>query len=347
MNAEGQPAILSDMRGEHVKIFAARCHTVRATLVICCLAWALPAAAQAWPSKPLSLVVPFAAGGTTDTLARITAERMRRSLGQTVLVENVVGASGTLGVGRVARATPDGYQLILGHWGTHVLSGAVHTLNYDLQKDFEPVAMIATNPLILLARNSMPAANVKELIAWLKANSAKATYGTSGVGSASHVAGVYFQNLTGTKIEAINYKGGGPAMVDVAGGQIDLMFDQPASSLPLVKSGKVKAYVVTDKVRLAVAPDIPNADEAGLKGLYIAIWHGIWAPRGTPRDVIARLNGAVVETLADAAVRQRFADLGQEIPARERQTPEALSAYHKSEIDKWWPMIKAAGIKVE
>ena len=316
-------------------------------LLICCVAWTLPAGGQAWPSRPLSLVVAFSAGGPTDTLARITAERMRRSLGQTVVVENIVGASGTLGVGRVARATPDGYQLILGHWGTHVLSGAVHTLNYDLQKDFEPVAMIATNPLILVTRNSMPAANVKELIAWLKANSAKATYGTSGVGSASHVSGVYFQNLTGTRIEPINYKGGAPAMADVMGGQIDLMFDQAASSVPLVRGGKIKAYAVTDKVRLAAAPDIPTVDEAGLKGFYIAIWHAVWAPRGTPRDVIDKLNGAVVETLADATVRQRFADLGQEIPARDRQTPEALSAYHKAEIDKWWPMIKAAGIKAD
>jgi len=250
-------------------------------------------------------------------------------------------------VGRVARATPDGYQLILGHWGTHVLSGAVHTVNYDVYTDFAPIAMIATNPLILVTRNSMPAANLKELVAWLKANSAKATYGTSGVGSASHVSGVYFQNLTGTRIEPINYKGGAPAMADVMGGQIDLMFDQAASSVPLVRGGKIKAYAVTDKVRLAAAPDIPTVDEAGLKGFYIAIWHAVWAPRGTPRDVIDKLNGAVVETLADATVRQRFADLGQEIPARDRQTPEALSAYHKAEIDKWWPMIKAAGIKAD
>jgi tripartite-type tricarboxylate transporter receptor subunit TctC len=305
------------------------------------------AQAQAWPARQLSLVVAFSAGGPTDTLARITAERMRRSLGQTVVVENVVGASGTLGVGRVARAAPDGYQLILGHWGTHVLSGAVINTPYDVYKDFEPVAMIATNPLLLVTRNTMPAANVKELIAWLKANPAKATYGTSGVGSASHVSGVYFQNLTGTKFEAIPYKGGAPAMADVMGGQIDLMFDQAASSVPLVRNGKVKAYAVTDKVRLAAAPDIPMADEAGLKGFYIAIWHGIWAPRGTPKDVIAKLNSAVVDTLADTTVRQRFADLGQEIPARERQTPEALSAYHKAEIDKWFPMIKAAGIKAE
>jgi tripartite-type tricarboxylate transporter receptor subunit TctC len=308
---------------------------------------AVAAHAQAYPAKPVSLVVAFSAGGPTDTLARIAAERLRRSLGQTVVVENIVGASGTLGVGRVARATPDGYQLILGHWGTHVLSGAVHTVNYDVYTDFAPIAMIATNPLILVTRNSMPAANLKELVAWLKANSAKATYGTSGVGSASHVSGVYFQNLTGTRIEPINYKGGAPAMADVMGGQIDLMFDQAASSVPLVRGGKIKAYAVTDKVRLAAAPDIPTVDEAGLKGFYIAIWHAVWAPRGTPRDVIDKLNGAVVETLADATVRQRFADLGQEIPARDRQTPEALAAYHKAEIDKWWPMIKAAGIKAE
>jgi tripartite-type tricarboxylate transporter receptor subunit TctC len=308
---------------------------------------AVAAHAQAYPAKPVSLVVAFSAGGPTDTLARIAAERLRRSLGQTVVVENIVGASGTLGVGRVARATPDGYQLILGHWGTHVLSGAVHTVNYDVYTDFAPIAMIATNPLILVTRNSMPAANLKELVAWLKANSAKATYGTSGVGSASHVSGVYFQNLTGTRIEPINYKGGAPAMADVMGGQIDLMFDQAASSVPLVRGGKIKAYAVTDKVRLAAAPDIPTVDEAGLKGFYIAIWHAVWAPRGTPRDVIDKLNGAVVETLADATVRQRFADLGQEIPARDRQTPEALAAYHKAEIDKWWPMIKAAGIKAD
>jgi tripartite-type tricarboxylate transporter receptor subunit TctC len=322
-------------------------HAVAAALALSAALAATASFAQAWPAKPLSLVVAFSAGGPTDTLARITAERMRRSLGQTVVVDNIVGASGTLGVGRVARAAPDGYQLILGHWGTHVLSGAVHTTTYDVYKDFEPVAMIATNPMILAVRNSLPATNVRELVAWLKANAAKASYGTSGVGSASHVAGVYFQNLTGAKIEPIPYKGGAPAMADVMGGQIDLMFDQAASSVPLVRGGKVKAYLVTDKVRLAAAPEIPSADEAGLKGFHIAIWHGIWAPRGTPKDVIGKLNSAVVETLADATVRQRFADLGQEIPARERQTPEALAAYHKAEIDKWFPMIKAAGIKAE
>jgi tripartite-type tricarboxylate transporter receptor subunit TctC len=325
--------------------------TIKVTLAFVIVAGitvtAEPTRAQSFPTKPLSLVVSYSAGGPTDTLARIIAERMRRSLGQTVVVENIVGASGTVGTGRVARATPDGYQLILGHWGTHVVNGAVLTLSYDVQRDFEPIAMIATNPMILVTRNSMPAANLTDLVAWLKANSAKATYGTSGVGSASHVSGVYFQNLTGTKIEAIAYKGGAPAMVDVMGGQIDLMFDQAASSVPLLRSGKVKAYAVTDKVRLAAAPDIPTVDEAGLKGFYIAIWHAIWAPRGTPKDVIGKLNGAVVETMADAAVRQRFADLGQEIPARERQTPEVLSAYHKAEIDKWWPIIKAAGIKAD
>jgi len=219
-----------------------------------------PTTAQSFPTKPLSLVVSYSAGGPTDTLARIIAERLRRSLGQTVVVENIVGASGTVGTGRVARATPDGYQIILGHWGTHVVNGAVLTLSYDVQRDFEPVAMIATNPMILVTRNSMPAANLTDLVAWLKGNSAKATYGTSGVGSASHVSGVYFQNLTGTKIEAIAYKGGAPAMVDVMGGQIDLMFDQAASSVPLLRSGKVKAYAVTDKVRLAAAPDIPTVD---------------------------------------------------------------------------------------
>jgi len=305
-----------------------------------------PAAhAQGYPTKTPSLIVPFSAGGPTDTLGRIMAERMGRVLGQTVVVENVTGAAGSIGVGRVARAAPDGYTIGIGHWSTHVVNGAVYDLKYDLLKDFEPVAMIATNPQILVTKTAVPAKDLKELIAWLKANQDKVSAGTAGVGSASHIGGISFQNITGLKFPFIPYRGAAPAMQDLIGGQIDLMFDQAANSLPQVRSGKIKAYAVTANARLSAAPDIPTVDEAGLPGLHIAVWHGIWAPRGTPKDVIAKLNAAIVATLADPAVRQRFTDLGQVIPPREQQTPEALGAFHKAEIEKWWPIIRAANVE--
>ena len=305
------------------------------------------ASAQAYPSRSISLVVPFSAGGPTDTLARIMAERMRKTLGQTVVVDNTTGAAGTIGVGRVARAAPDGYTVGIGHWSTHVVNGAIYELQYDLVRDFEPVAMIASNPQLLVTKSTVPARNLKELIALLKANQDKVTVGTAGVGAASHVSGVYFQNMIGARFQFVPYRGAAPAIQDLMGGHIDLMFDQASNSLPFVRGGKIKAYTVTARTRLAAAPEIPTVDEAGLPGLYIAIWHGIWVPKGTPKDVIAKLNAAIVETLADPAVRKRLADLGQEIPAREQQTPEVLGAYHKAEIEKWWPMIKAAGIKGE
>jgi tripartite-type tricarboxylate transporter receptor subunit TctC len=311
------------------------------------LGMASAASGQGYPSRPITLVVPFAAGGPVDTIARIVAVPMGRTLGQTVLVEDVVGAAGTIGVGRVARAAPDGYTLSIGHWSTHVVNGAVYALPYDLLRDLEPLAMIASNPLMIVANPSVPAKDLKELIAWLKANPGKASAGTAGAGSASHVGGVYFRNATATQFEFIPYKGTGPAMQDLVGGQIELMFDQASNSLPQVRGGKIRAYAVTAKTRLAAAPEIPTVEDAGLPGLHVSVWYGIWAPKGTPRDIVAKLNAAIVAALADPHVRERLAALGQEIPPREQQTPEFLAAFHKAEVEKWWPLIKAAGIKGE
>jgi tripartite-type tricarboxylate transporter receptor subunit TctC len=275
------------------------------------------------------------------------AERMGKALGQTIVIENVTGAAGSIGVGRVARAAPDGYTLSIGHWSTHVVNGAVYELSYDLLKDFEPVAMIATNPQLIVTKTAVPATNLNELVAWVKANQENVSVGTAGVGSASHVGGIYFQNIIGAKLLFVPYRGTAPAMQDLIAGRIDLMLDQAANSLPWIRSGKIRAYAVTAKTRVAAAPDIPTVDEAGLPGLYISIWHAIWVPKGTPKEIVARLNAAIVEALGDAGVRQRLADLGQEIPSRDQQTPEALRAYHEAEIAKWWPLIKAAGIRAE
>jgi len=305
------------------------------------------AEAQTYPSRPITMIVPFAAGGPTDTLARVLGERMKAALGQSVIIENVTGAAGSIGVGRVARATPDGYTLGIGHWSTHVVNGAIYALQYDLLNDFEPVSMLPSNPQLIVAKNAVPAKDLKELIAWVKANQDKISAGTAGAGSASHVSGVYFQNTTGTRFPFVPYRGAGPAMQDLVAGQIDLMFDQSSNSLPHVRGGKIKAYAVTAKARLGSAPDIPTVDEAGLPGFYIAVWHGLWAPKNTPKDIVAKINTAVVEALADPRVKQRLGDLGLDIPTREQQTPEGLSAHHKAEIDKWWPIIKAANIKGE
>jgi tripartite-type tricarboxylate transporter receptor subunit TctC len=305
------------------------------------------AAAQTYPSRPITLVNPFAAGGPVDAVARILSVPMGKSLGQPVLVDYTVGAAGTLGVGRVARAAPDGYTLSIGHWATHVINAAIYPLQYDVLRDLEPVGMICANPLMIVARPSFPAKDLKELIAWLKANPDKASVGTAGVGSGTHMGGVYFQSATGTKVQYIPYKGTGPAMQDLLAGRIDLIVDQASNSLPQVRAGKIKAYAVTAKSRLSAAPEIPTVDEAGLPGLYVSVWFGIWAPKGTPHEIVAKLNAAMQSSLADPAVRQRLGDLGQEIVPREQQSPEALAAFHKAEAEKWWPLVKAAGIKPE
>jgi tripartite-type tricarboxylate transporter receptor subunit TctC len=306
------------------------------------------ASAQTYPTRPITMVVAYAAGGPTDVVGRIVAEGMRTSLGQPVIIENVAGASGTIGTGRVARAAPDGYTISFANSATHVVNGSVYALPYDLVKDFEPIALTAEGPALIVAKKAMPAKDLKELVAWLKANPDKASAGTAGVGgSTGQVGGVFFQNATGTRFAFVPYRGAGPAMGDLVAGQIDLMFDSAANSLPQVRAGAIKAYAVMAKGRLAAAPDIPTVDEAGLPGLHLSIWYALFAPRGTPQNLIARLNAAVVAALANPAVRQRLADLGLEIFPRDQQTPEALGAFQKAEIEKWWPIIKAAGIKGE
>jgi tripartite-type tricarboxylate transporter receptor subunit TctC len=303
--------------------------------------------AQAYPSRPITIVVPFPAGGPTDTLARILAEHVRISLGQPVIIENVSGAGGTIGVGRVARAAPDGYTVSIGHLQTHVLNGATYQLPYDVVKDFEPVSLLADTPVWIVARKTLPAKDLSELIAWLKENPGKATAGTVGVIGLPDITGIYFQKKTGTSFQFVPYRGAAPLNQDMLAGHIDFFFGQAAGAFMHVRNGNLKAYAVMAKTRWAAAPDVPTIDEAVVPGLYASLWHGLWVPKGTPTDIIGKLNSAVQAALADATVRQRFADQGQDTPPREQQTPEALRAYQNAEIERWWPIIKAANIKAE
>ena len=303
------------------------------------------AGAQTYPSRPITLGLPYAAGGGGDALARILAERMRMSLGQPVIVENITGAGGSVGTGRVARAAPDGYSLILGGWATHVVNAATLTLPYDVVKDFEPVGMVVTQPLMLVGNNAFAPRTLRELLDWLKANPDKGSMGTSGVGSATHIAADFFRMETKSRLAFVPYRGGGPALQDLISGQINIKFELPANSLSLVRAGQIRAYAVTSRERLTSGPEVPTVDEAGMPGFHISLWNAIWAPKGTSAPVIARLNAAVRETLADPAVRARLVDLGLEIPRPEEQMPDALDRHHKAELEKWLPIIKAAGDK--
>jgi len=303
--------------------------------------------AQSYPSRPLTMIVGFPAGGATNTLARILAEYMKSSLGQPIIVENVAGASGTIGTTRAARAAPDGYTLSFGNWASHVGSGAMYPLSFDLLSDLEPVAFLANSPLWVVAKTGFPARDLKEFIAWLKANPGKASAATVGVGSGSHMCGIYIQNVTGTKFQFVPYRGGAPAMQDMVAGQVDFMCDFAGNSLPNARSGQIKPYAVMAKARWFAAPEVPTFEEMGISGLEMSFWHGLWAPKGTDKAIIARLNAAVRAALADPTVKQRYIDMGQEMPAPDQLTPEALARHHKAEIDKWWPIIKAANIKAQ
>ncbi|WOH63551.1 Bug family tripartite tricarboxylate transporter substrate binding protein [Bradyrhizobium sp. BWA-3-5] len=299
------------------------------------------AEAQTFPSRPLTLIVPFPPGGSTDTAARIMGERMRTTLGQSVVIENVGGAGGSIGVGRVARAAPDGHTFDIGQWDTHVGS-IIYKLDYDLEKDFEPIALISNNPQLMVAKKDLPANTLGELVAWMKDNPGKINFVNQN--AAAHVTGVLFEKLTKQKVQFIPYRGAGPAMTDLVSGTVDLLVVQGAVALPQIRAGKIKALANLSAARSASMPDIPTSDESGIAGLYMSGWFGFWAPKGTPKDVIAKLNAATTEALADPAIQKRFSELGLDVAPRAQQTPEGLTAFQKAEIEKWWPIIKSAGI---
>jgi tripartite-type tricarboxylate transporter receptor subunit TctC len=303
--------------------------------------------ADNFPSHPITIMVPFAAGGPSDAMARILGDRMKTVLGQPLVIENVTGAGGSIGVGRVVRSPADGYTIGFGHLGTHVANGAVYKLGYDLVADLEPIVMLPSNPMIVVSKNDVPAKTLNELIAWLKSRPEPVTAGTAGLGSGSHIAGLYFENATGIKLQFVPYRGTAPAMNDLVAGQIDMIIDQTSNSINQVRAGTIRAYAVTDDKRVASAPDIPTTDEAGLPGFHMTLWSGLWAPKGTPKEIVAKLNAAAIEALNDPAVQKQFENLGLQMPPENQLTPQALGDWQKAEIAKWWPMIKAAHVAVE
>jgi tripartite-type tricarboxylate transporter receptor subunit TctC len=310
-------------------------------------AWLNGAQAQGFPTHPITLIVPFPAGGPTDTLARILGERMKVTLGQPVIVENVTGAGASIGDARAAQAAPDGYTLILGNWTSHVGAGAMYTAAHEAMERMQPVSRISATPLMIVGKNALPAKDAKELIAWLKANPGKASVATIGAGSGAHVCWLYFADKLGIRGQVVPYRGGAPVMQDLVAGQIDLFCAEASQTLTFLRSGKIKAFVAMSPARWPAAPEVPTMGEVGAKGAEISFWNGIWTTKGTPKDVVAKLNAAIVDTLADPAVRKRLIDIGHVIATREEQTPEALAAFHKAEMDKWWPIIKAANIKMQ
>jgi tripartite-type tricarboxylate transporter receptor subunit TctC len=309
--------------------------------------WLGIAAAQNYPARPVTMIVPFPAGGATDTLARFLGERMRAILGQPVIIENVAGAAGSLGVGRAVRSPADGYTLSIGTSTTHMLTGGLYALQFDLLKDLEPVIQIGSEPLLIVGKKSLPADDLKGLIAYLKANPDKASVGIAGVGATGHLTGISFQKETGTKFQFVPYRGNAPAMQDLLAEQIDFMIEPSSNFKSLLGAGSVKPYAITGKTRLPSSPDIPTADEAGLPGFFASLWYGLWVPKDTPKDVVAKLNASMVQVLADPPVRKRFDELGIGITPLVQQSPEALRAYQKAEAERWWPIIKAANIKME
>lgn len=329
-------------RPMHVRQFNLVCAALAA--LICCCQWAN---AQAYPTRPITLIVPLPAGGASDTLARTLADHMKTTLGQPIVIENIAGAGGTIANTRLARAAPDGYTLEIGNWATHVSAGAIYPVQYDPLNDLEPVAFLADTPLWLVTKKDFPAKDFQELIAWLKANPDKASAAIVGIGSGGHLCGLFVQKMTGTQFQFVPYRGGAPAMQDLASGQTDFMCDMAANSLPQARAGNIKPIVVMARKRWFATPDVPTADEMGVPGIYISLWHGLWAPRGTPKDVIARVNAAIVLALADPQVRERMTQQGHEIPAVHQQSAEALRTLQRAEADKWWPIIKAQNIRAE
>ena len=315
--------------------------------VLAVLGFGSAALAQNFPSRPITIIVPFSAGGPSDVMARILAERMKTTLGETLLVENVTGAGGSIGVGRALRSPADGYTISFGHLGTHVANGAIYKLGYDLVADLEPVVLLPSNPMVLVSKNAVPAKSLKELMEWLKTRPEPATAGTAGAGSGSHIAGLYLENITGIKLQYVPYRGTGPAMNDLVAGQIDIIVDQLSNSITQVRAGTIRGYAVTDTKRAESAPDIPTTGEAGLPGFFMTLWSGMWVPRDTPKEIVARLNAAAIDALNDPAVRKQLENLGLQMPPKDKLSPQALGDWQKAEIAKWWPMIKAANVKVD
>jgi len=320
---------------------------LRAVLIAAMIGWAGFAAAQGYPARPITMIVPFPAGGATDTLARFLSEQIRAILGQPVIIENIAGAPGSIGVGRAVRSPADGYTLSIGTSTTHMLTGGLYALSFDLLKDLEPVIQIGSEPLLMVGRKNLPANDLKGLIAWLKANPDKASVGIAGVGATGHLTGISFQKETATRFQFVPYRGNAPAMQDLLAEQIDFMIEPSSNFKSLVGAGSVKPFAVTGRTRLASSPDIPTADEAGLPGFFASLWYGLWVPKDTPKDIIAKLNATMVKTLADPSVQKRFEELGIEITSPAQQSPEALRAFQQAETERWWPIIKASNLKVE